>query len=194
MCGIFGYNWQDPNLARKMAQLLRHRGPDESQVLNLGNGTIGVERLAITDRIGSRQPLSSTDSHFVLAYNGEVYNYQELADELKDLGHHFVTRGDTEVVLHGYEEWGAGVLRKLNGMFAFAIVDRDARAWFLARDPFGIKPLYYSRHEEQFAFASEIKPLLEIPWVRRSARKDLLRDFILEGTLPEDQEPTLFAD
>src|SRR5439155_8560930 len=102
--------------------------------------------------------MHSQDSDMVIAYNGEVYNYQSLRTELEGLGHEFATRSDTEVVLHAYEAWGAEALPRLNGMFAFAIACPGRREWFLARDPFGIKPLYYTTTKDRFAFSSEIRP------------------------------------
>ena len=194
MCGIYGYNWFDKLLADELGRLLRHRGPDESGLVEVSSGTIGVRRLSIIDRAGGRQPMASPDSTLVIAYNGEVYNYRDLMNRLARLGHRFATQSDTEVVLHAYEEWGESGLSKLNGMFAFAVVDRNTDSWFLARDPFGIKPLYYSNDGKKFAFASEIAPLLLMPWVGRVARSNLLTRFIAAGILPEDRPETLFMD
>jgi len=194
VCGIYGYNWFDKLLADELGRLLRHRGPDESGLVEVSSGTIGVRRLSIIDRAGGRQPMASPDSTLVIAYNGEVYNYRDLMNRLARLGHRFATQSDTEVVLHAYEEWGESGLSKLNGMFAFAVVDRNTDSWFLARDPFGIKPLYYSNDGKKFAFASEIAPLLLMPWVGRVARSNLLTRFIAAGILPEDRPETLFMD
>jgi len=130
----------------------------------------------------------------VLVYNGEVYNHDALRAELELLGHRFSSRCDSEAVLHAYEAWGIGALDKFNGMFAFAIANPTREQWFLARDQFGIKPLYYALGGGKFAFSSEIKGLVEIPWVRKLARRESLEDFIAHGSIAEGGRRTFFTD
>ena len=138
--------------------------------------------------------MASTDSDMVIVYNGEVYNYNDLRAELEVLGHEFVTKSDTEVVLHAYEAWGTRALPKLNGMFAFAVASPSRGEWFLARDPFGIKPLYYTTAKDRFAFSSEITPLMRLPWVRKFARPEFLEAFVSQGYIAEHEPLTFFLD
>jgi len=194
MCGIYGFNWHDQALASELAHLLLHRGPDQGDWVELPSGTVGARRLSIIDRSGGSQPMGSLDSDMVIVYNGEVYNYRDLRAELEILGHEFVTQSDTEVVLHAYEAWGTRALPKLNGMFAFAIAIPSRGQWFLARDPFGIKPLYYTRSKDRFAFSSEIRPLMRLPWVRKLARPEFLEAFLSQGHIAENRPLTFFVD
>ncbi len=159
-CGIFGFNWNDPSLAELFLQLLRHRGPDHAGLYASDDCTLGVQRLSIIDRAGGNQPIRSPDSELVIGYNGEVYNHAALRGQLEREGHTFRTHCDTEAVLHSYEQWGQLALDRFNGMFAFAILDPKSSKWFLARDQFGMKPLFFSLNGSKFAFSSEIKPLL----------------------------------
>jgi asparagine synthase (glutamine-hydrolysing) len=137
-----------------------------------------MRRLAIIDVVGGQQPMSNEDGTCWIVFNGEIYNHQEIRRELEDHGHVFRTRSDTEAILHGYEEWGAEVVRHLRGMFAFAVWDQRRERLFLARDPVGIKPLYWTRAGERFLFASEIKALLQDEAVPRRVNREGLHHYL----------------
>jgi len=166
MCGIAGQlnlattQPVDPASLAAMLATIRHRGPDDSGMLCERNVGIGMRRLSIIDLATGHQPLANEDDSLWVVYNGEIYNYLELRDELTAKGHSFRTQSDTEVLVHGYEQWGHGLFERLNGMFAFALWDRPAQRLILARDRFGIKPLYYATTPDRFVFGSEIKALL----------------------------------
>ncbi|NTV24023.1 MAG: asparagine synthase (glutamine-hydrolyzing) [Nanoarchaeota archaeon] len=160
MCGIFGFTFPDKALGSQMAKTLKHRGPDHSSVYVDEDMTLGYTRLSIIDLAGGNQPIYSEDGTILVFFNGEIYNYAELKEQLEKKGHRFATESDTEVLVHGYEEWGKLVLSKLNGMFAFALYDIKKKELFLARDRLGEKPLYYIHTKKMFAFASEMKALL----------------------------------
>lgn len=167
MCGIAGFISPARADAAALAPMLAriaHRGPDGQGTFVEGHAALGHCRLAIIDLQGGAQPLYSEDKNFVVVFNGEIYNYRELTAELTALGHTFTTRTDTEVLLHGWEQWGRELLPRLRGMFAFALWDRRAQVLFCARDMFGIKPLYYCRCADgTLLFASEIKAFLDHP-------------------------------
>lgn len=167
MCGIAGLISPARADAAALAPMLAriaHRGPDGQGTFVEGPAALGHCRLAIIDLQGGAQPLYSEDKNFVVVFNGEIYNYRELTAELTALGHTFTTRTDTEVLLHGWEQWGRELLPRLRGMFAFALWDRRAQVLFCARDMFGIKPLYYCRCSDgTLLFASEIKAFLDHP-------------------------------
>lgn len=167
MCGIAGFISPARANAAALAPMLAriaHRGPDGQGTFVEGPAALGHCRLAIIDLQGGAQPLYSEDKNFVVVFNGEIYNYRELTAELTALGHTFATRTDTEVLLHGWEQWGRELLPRLRGMFAFALWDRRAQVLFCARDMFGIKPLYYCRCADgTLLFASEIKAFLDHP-------------------------------
>ena len=167
MCGIAGFISPARADAAALAPMLAriaHRGPDGQGTFVEGPAALGHRRLAIIDLQGGAQPLYSEDKNFVVVFNGEIYNYRELTAELTALGHTFTTRTDTEVLLHGWEQWGRELLPRLRGMFAFALWDRRAQVLFCARDMFGIKPLYYCRCADgTLLFASEIKAFLDHP-------------------------------
>lgn len=167
MCGIAGLISPARADAAALAPMLAriaHRGPDGQGTFVEGPAALGHCRLAIIDLQGGAQPLYSEDKNFVVVFNGEIYNYRELTAELTALGHTFATRTDTEVLLHGWEQWGRELLPRLRGMFAFALWDRRAQVLFCARDMFGIKPLYYCRCADgTLLFASEIKAFLDHP-------------------------------
>ena len=167
MCGIAGFISPARADAAALAPMLAriaHRGPDGQGTFVEGPAALGHCRLAIIDLQGGAQPLYSEDKNFVVVFNGEIYNYRELTAELTALGHTFTTRTDTEVLLHGWEQWGRELLPRLRGMFAFALWDRRAQVLFCARDMFGIKPLYYCRCADgTLLFASEIKAFLDYP-------------------------------
>ena len=167
MCGIAGFispARADAAALVPMLARIAHRGPDGQGTVVEGPAALGHCRLAIIDLQGGAQPLYSEDKNFVVVFNGEIYNYRELTAELTALGHTFTTRTDTEVLLHGWEQWGRELLPRLRGMFAFALWDRRAQVLFCARDMFGIKPLYYCRCADgTLLFASEIKAFLDHP-------------------------------
>ncbi|GAB3883870.1 asparagine synthase (glutamine-hydrolyzing) [Terrabacter terrigena] len=173
MCGIAGYFGldRDPALLERMALEQRHRGPDDARILVDAPVGLAHQRLAILDRAGGAQPMTSSAGRYVLAYNGEVYNYRELRTELEGLSRTFATESDTEVVLQSFAQWGPAAFDRFNGMFALAIWDRQARTLTLARDHFGIKPLHLcrvpsrepgdgSQSADAWLFSSEIKPIL----------------------------------
>lgn len=169
MCAIFGVYHSDgsaqvdPRLLHKMASVLRHRGPDgEGFYIEKGIG-LGHRRLSIIDIAGGAQPIANEDHSLQVIFNGEIYNFIELREELSGKGHVFKTQSDTEVILHAYEQWGLDCVDKFNGMFAFALWDNNRRTLLLARDHLGIKPLYYVNLGDRVLFASEIKALLIDP-------------------------------
>ena len=172
MCGIAGIfdtdgAPADADVLRRMAEAIRHRGPDGDGFY--ADGGVGLAHLAL--RIidlsdAARQPMTNEDERLWLIFNGEIYNYRELRPDLEARGHRFRSRSDSETILHAYETWGPGCLSRFNGMWAFALWDRAARRLFLARDRLGIKPLYYWWDGQHFAFASEIKALLQHPLIR----------------------------
>ena len=168
MCGIAGFiagqGAADAGALTPMLARIAHRGPDGQGTFVEGPAALGHCRLAIIDLAGGAQPLYSEDKNLVIVFNGEIYNYKALTAELTALGHCFATRTDTEVLLHGWEQWGRELLPRLRGMFAFALWDRRAGTLFCARDMFGIRPLYYCRCADgTLLFASEIKAFLDHP-------------------------------
>jgi len=193
MCGVAGlYHLEtpkpvDPNRVRAMADAMLHRGPDGGGVWTAQGVGLGHRRLSIIDVAGSPQPMPSADGVLHISFNGEIYNFKELRQELESLGHPFTTNGDTEVILNGYLQWGASVLDKLNGMFVFAIHDARDGSLFLARDRLGVKPLYYTALADgSIAFASELKGLLANPAVRREPSPQAIEDFMALGYVPDD--------
>ncbi|MCL4874138.1 asparagine synthase (glutamine-hydrolyzing) [bacterium] len=163
MCGIAGITGGDlavcQEALKSMLSMLRHRGPDDFGLYNDGRAALGHTRLSIIDLAGGRQPMSNEDGSVWITFNGEIFNYIELKDELSRKGHRFSTNSDTEVIVHLYEELGDGCVTRLNGQFAFAIWDKNRSELFIARDRLGIRPLFYSSHAGRFYFASEIKAL-----------------------------------
>jgi asparagine synthase (glutamine-hydrolysing) len=157
-----------------MTQALAHRGPDDDGYFVEGRVGLGHRRLSIIDLSGGKQPIFNEDESAAIIFNGEIYNYRDLAAQLAAAGHTFKTRSDTETILHAYEEFGEDCVQHLRGMFAFAIWDRRARRLLLARDRLGVKPLYYYRDGRFLAFASEIKALLEIPSIPREVDPEAL--------------------
>ena len=181
MCGIAGIvnvgrGAVDAGLLRAMTQVLTHRGPD-GEGIHVDDGIgLGHRRLAIIDLTTGAQPMATADRRFWITYNGEVYNFRELRTELQAGWYRFTTTSDTEVVLAAYETWGLACVRRLRGMFAFAIWDAPRRRLFLARDRFGIKPLVYAWDGRRMLFASEIKAILQAPAVPRELDWEALRD------------------
>jgi len=166
MCGIAGVVYRDSGVVpdegalRRMANVLVHRGPDGEGFHSAPGIGLAHRRLAVIDPRGSPQPMTNETGSVHVVFNGEIYDYRELRRELEDRGHHLATKGDTEVLVHLFEDEGPGLLSSLNGMFAFALWDADQRALLLARDRLGIKPLYYALDGEKLLFASEIKAIL----------------------------------
>jgi asparagine synthase (glutamine-hydrolysing) len=190
MCGIAGIidpksSDLDGDLAR-MLQRLVHRGPDGegSHIDRERSLALGMRRLSIIDLEGGWQPIWNEDHTICVFFNGEIYNYLELGEELRRSGHRFRTRSDTEVLVHLYEEYGEQMTKFLRGMFAFCIFDERSGSLFLARDHFGQKPLYFTHSGHRFAFASELKALLALPWVDRELDEDAFLDFVAWLSLP----------
>ena len=182
MCGFTGFVSRsaapDANALRAMGDTIRHRGPDgEGHYIDDHCG-IAHRRLSIIDLATGDQPMYSPDGRYVIAYNGEVYNFKLLREELIAAGHTFQTTCDTEVVLHGYMEWGAEVLKKLRGMFAFVIWDKEKKELFGARDPFGIKPFYYAQMGDLFFFGSECKSFLPHPGFQKKLNPAALKLYL----------------
>jgi len=165
ICGAFSFSGApvDQGLIDRMTGVIQHRGPDGSGSFVSGRVGLGHRRLSIIDLSGGSQPISNEDDTIQIIFNGEIYNFIELREELIKQGHVFKTESDTEVIIHGYEEWGKDCVRHFNGIFAFALWDGNRRQLFLARDHLGVKPLYYIRLGDLFLFASEIKALLSAP-------------------------------
>jgi asparagine synthase (glutamine-hydrolysing) len=191
MCGLAGiYSGPDRRPAKQlllaMAGELRHRGPDGTGLLLDGRVGIAGARLAIVDPEGGDQPLSDERGRFWAMQNGEIYNYVELRSELGELGHRFVTMSDTEVIAHAYEQWGADCLQRFNGDFAIAVWDRERRELFLARDRFGVRPLFLAEYGGDICFASEGKALLRHPAASREIDPvGVVDTFTLWSTLPD---------
>src|SRR5574341_2603158 len=187
MCGIVGLVSPDAgrDLLARANSLLVHRGPDE-EGLYLGEGIgLGARRLSIIDLEGGHQPLCNEDETVWLAYNGEVYNAPTLRRELESCGHAFRTRTDTETIVHAYEQWGDGFVARLRGMFSFAVWDARQGRLLLARDRFGIKPLYYAHRGRHFAFASEVRPVFELlPDLPRCLNREALWRLMEIGFIP----------
>lgn len=166
MCGICGFTGELENreaVLQRMTEVITHRGPDSDGYYTDDYISMGFRRLSIIDLDTGDQPITNEDGNLVLTFNGEIYNYKELRKELEAQGHTFATNSDSEVLVHGFEEWGEDMLPMLRGMFAFAIYNKDNKSIFLARDYFGIKPLHYTMIDENLCYASEIKSILEHP-------------------------------
>src|ERR671910_201361 len=184
MCGIAGkLTWDprgviDPDLLGAMTDAVRHRGPD-ADGFYFGDGVgLGHRRLSIIDLATGDQPLANEDGTVQVVFNGEIYNFAEVRRELTQHGHRFRTNSDTEVIVHGYEQWGERCVDRFRGMFAFAVWDSAARRLLLARDRLGVKPLYYAEVPGGLVFGSEIKSLLEDPQVPREWRADALDSYL----------------
>jgi asparagine synthase (glutamine-hydrolysing) len=188
MCGIAGFfGAGDRAVLERMANRIRHRGPDgHGYVVDPDRGVfLAHRRLSILDHAGGVQPMWSEDRSLVVVFNGEIYNFRELREELVRLGARFRTdHSDTEVLLHGYREWGADFVSRLNGMWAFALVDFERRQAFLSRDRFGKKPLYWHAHARGFSFASELTALREHPATPTALSERALRKYFGYGFVP----------
>jgi len=198
MCGIAGIvltpgERVDPDRIRAMTDALAHRGPDADGLLVDGNVSLGHRRLTILDlSAAADQPLASADGELHVIFNGEIYNFHALRRELAGAGHAFRTRTDTEVLLHGWRQWGEGLVRRLRGMFAFALYDRRRRRLFLARDPIGKKPLYLRALPGSLAFASEIKALTTLPELSGDLDLTALGQFMTCGNV--DGERSIYRE
>jgi asparagine synthase (glutamine-hydrolysing) len=194
MCGICGVvritgPGVDAELIRSMASTMRHRGPDDEGVWCSTDRRVGLghRRLSIIDLSpAGHQPMQEATGRFWISFNGEIYNFQELREELVKLGHAFHTATDTEVILEAYREWGLECVKKLNGMFAFALYDLDLQRLFLARDRAGEKPLFYRHGDGTFAFASELKALMKDPEFRPVLDPAALNQFLAFAYIPGD--------
>ncbi|MDR1271917.1 MAG: asparagine synthase (glutamine-hydrolyzing) [Clostridiales Family XIII bacterium] len=183
--GALRGSYDADEVVREMAYRIRHRGPDQDDYYTDGYCALGFRRLSIIDIEGGGQPIYNEDGTKALVYNGEVYNYQDLRDELLEAGHVFTTRTDSETLLHGYEEWGPGLLSRLRGMFAFAIWDSAAKKLFAARDFFGIKPLYFYAKDGEFMFGSEIKSFLAHPRFEKELNEGRLPEYLCYEYIPD---------
>ena len=181
MCGIAGFaekNNADKETLEKMMDAIIHRGPDGSGEYVDDTVALGHRRLSIIDLEGGKQPMENEDGTMVCIFNGEIYNYQPLRQQLQEQGHVFSTHSDTEDLLHGYEEWGEGMLNKLRGMFSFAIWDKKEQTLFCARDFFGIKPFYYYEKDGLLLFGSEIKSFLQHPKFEKKLNRSQLELYL----------------
>ena len=190
MCGISGVVYRDPahpvdrELLRRVTSVLSHRGPDADGFFWGPGAGLGHRRLSIIDLSTGDQPIYNEDRSKVVVFNGEIYNFQELRTDLVQRGHRFTTSSDTEVLLHGWEEYGDGFVARLRGMFAFALWDLRARRLLLARDRVGKKPLYYTQDGERLLFGSELKALITDPAVKRALSVEALDDYLTFGAVP----------
>src|ERR1700694_753884 len=198
MCGICGVAGGDPaggrELVGRMCSALAHRGPDDEGSVHLDGVTLGMRRLSIIDLEGGHQPMPNEDSTVWAIQNGEIYNHLELRELLVAAGHSFNTQSDAEVVVHGYEEWGEAMVDRLNGMFAFAVLDRRRGVVLLARDRMGIKPLHYAIDGKRLVFASELKALLRDPALRREIDPVALDQYLAYEFVPSPRSIVLGID
>ena len=198
MCGFVGYvnaeNDIEKNqqIIRKMADRIVHRGPDQDDYYVDEKVSLGFRRLSIIDLDGGSQPITNEDGSKVLVFNGEIYNYQEFREDLIKKGHTFKTRTDSEILLHGYEEYGKDLLVKLRGMFAFVIWDKNENKLYGARDIFGIKPFFYYLNEGNFLFGSEIKSFLDNPLFKKEFNEERLPDYLCFEYIPTTE--TMFKN
>lgn len=191
MCGIAGYidtqKQVKPEQLLAIRDLLAHRGPDDAGIYISDDNAIGLahRRLSFLDLSqAGKQPMLANDGRYAVSFNGEIYNYRELKIELEQKGYQFLTETDTEILLHGYSAWGNQLPQKLKGMFAFAIYDHQQKILFLARDRFGIKPLFYGIHDNIFVFASELKSILSVSSFPRNIRKKSVGEFLANRYIP----------
>lgn len=181
MCGFTGYinkDKKDKKVIRDMSKTIIHRGPDDEDYYEDKNIALAFRRLSFQDVKNGSQPMYNEDKSLVITYNGEIYNFKELRSDLEKKGHIFKTNSDTEVIIHGYEEYKEKILDKLRGMFAFVIYDIKNNELFGARDPFGIKPFYYTLQNDTFMFSSEIKSFLPNPYFKKELNKKALKPYL----------------
>lgn len=195
MCGIAGMFEHTETMSRaerrevieRMCDRIEHRGPDDEGFHIEGGVALGMRRLSIIDLVAGHQPISNEDGSIWIVFNGEIYNYREIRDDLIARGHRFQTKSDTETIVHLYEEEGEACVERLRGMFAFAIWDRRERKLFIARDRVGVKPLHYAVTSNGIIFGSEIKSLLQHPAINREVNLEAISDFLSFGYLPDPQ-------
>lgn len=189
MCGIVGLvkKGKKEKLIKQMGDRIIHRGPDGEGYYIDGDVALGHRRLSIIDLSSGDQPMMNEDGTVVTVFNGEIYNYLELKEELISLGHSFKTKSDTEVLVHGFEEWYTDLPNHLRGMFAFAIYDKKSGEVFLSRDNFGIKPLYYAYMNKTFMFASEIKSFLDLEDFKKEFNEKILGTYLEFSFVPTNE-------
>ena len=190
MCGITGFVNKKDNkdkIIKKMADKIAHRGPDGEGYYINDNVALAHRRLSIIDLSTGSQPMFNANKDLVIVFNGEIYNYLEIKDELKKDGYKFLNKSDTEVIINGYKKWGKKVVDHLRGMYAFAIYDIKNDELFMARDKWGIKPLYYAKFNDTFMFASEIKALLEHPDFKKELNEDILSAYLCFNSCPTEE-------
>ena len=197
MCGFAGYihnygTFDKEEVIHKMTDRIKHRGPDDAHYYIDDGIALGFRRLSIIDLEGGRQPILNEDGSLVLLFNGEIYNYQELREELIKAGHVFTTKTDSETILHGYEEYGKKILDRLRGMFAFIIWNKNTKELFGARDIFGIKPFYYYKKGKEFMFGSEIKSFLSHPNFEKELDEDMIPLYLSYEYSPDER--TIFKN
>ena len=197
MCGFAGYinnyaTFDKMEVIKAMADRIVHRGPDDAHYYVDDGISLGFRRLSIIDLEGGRQPILNEDGSLVLLFNGEIYNYQSIREELLKAGHVFTTKTDSEVILHGYEEYGKKILDRLRGMFAFIIWNKETTELFGARDIFGIKPFYYYRKDGEFLFGSEIKSFLSHPNFQKELDEDMIPLYLSYEYIPDER--TIFKN
>jgi asparagine synthase (glutamine-hydrolysing) len=201
MCGIAGFvederhnidDIADPTqVVRTMCDVIRHRGPDDEGIVVGEGAALGMRRLSIIDLAGGHQPIGNEDGSIQVVFNGEIYNYRELRSELIGAGHRFTTDSDTEVIVHGYEQWGENVFSHLRGMFGIALWERPSRTLLLARDRIGIKPLHYAIESDRLIFGSEIKSILAASRRPRVLDPDALAHYL--GFLYTPADTSIFT-
>ncbi len=191
MCGFCGFvntNIENKKLIlNNMMDTIAHRGPDSAGEYIDDHISMGFRRLSFLDLEAGAQPIYNEDGRFILTFNGEIYNFMEIREKLIEAGHVFKTHTDSEVLVHGYEEYGTSLLEHLRGMFAFVIWDKEEKVLFGARDHFGIKPFYYTLFNNNFVYGSEIKAILEHPEVKRELNEEALENYLTfqYSALPE---------
>ena len=194
MCGIVGFYSNENNSEERLNSItngLNHRGPDASGIKIFGNYGIGHTRLSIIDiNEASNQPFQSINERYYIVYNGEIYNYKEIRKGLESIGSKFKSNSDTEVILNGFIHYGEEIVIKLNGMFSFVIYDKLERIFFIARDRFGIKPLFYYKRDKNFWFCSELKPINKNFDLKTSVEGASM--LLLLGSIPGNR--TIYSD
>ncbi|WP_246072437.1 asparagine synthase (glutamine-hydrolyzing) [Catenovulum sediminis] len=188
IAGIFSFNSEqqiDQLLLEKMNNAQQHRGPNDQGYYNQNGVGLAHRRLSIIDLAGGHQPIFNEDGQVVVVFNGEIYNFQEVAEQLKSKGHIFSTHSDTETIVHAWEEWGVDCVQHLNGMFAFAIWDNHKKELFIARDRFGEKPLHYALVNNHLIFGSELKVLKQHPQCPTEIDPRAIEDYLTLGYVPD---------
>ena len=182
MCGFTGFiskKNKKEKIIKEMNDTIIHRGPDDEGYYVDSDIALGFRRLSIIDLKGGEQPIYNENKDLVINFNGEIYNFLELKEELIKCGHKFKSKTDTEVIIHGYEEYGYDIVKKLRGMFSFVIWDINNKKLFGARDPFGIKPFYYYKKDDKFIFGSEIKSFIKCPDFEKKLNKKILKNYLV---------------